>query len=344
MTGYVPGEQPRDGLVIKLNTNENPYPPSPAVQRAVVDFSYHRLARYPDPLCTALREVIAAKHRCAPAQVLVGNGSDEVLALALRAFVERNGTVGYFDPSYSLYPVLARIEDVVTTPVPLQDDYQWRMPPDYQASLFFLAYPNAPTGIAYELDLIREFCVRFRGVVLIDEAYADFSDRTCSGLLHEFDNVLVARTLSKSYSLAGLRLGYVVGPDRLIAALLKIKDSYNVSALAQHIALAALGDEAYTREVISRIVATRERVTRSLREMGFQLTDSQTNFLWTRPPEPFPAEYIFRALKERGIYVRHFPGPRTGDHLRISIGTDEQMDRLVEALATIKEQGHDTNS
>jgi histidinol-phosphate aminotransferase len=335
MTGYVPGEQPRDGQVIKLNTNENPYPPSPRVAEALAGLDIDRLRRYPDPVCSELRDYLAESHGVDADQVLVGNGSDEVLALCLRAFVERDGTVGYFDPSYSLYPVLAQIEDVATKPVALAKDFQWAMPEGYSASLFFLAYPNAPTGIAYDQDTIRAFCASFPGVVLIDEAYVDFAPVNCMSLVADFDHVLVARTLSKSYSLAGIRLGYAVGPRELIGALYKIKDSYNVNAVTQALALAALQDGDYFRDVIRRIIRTRERMAGALRAVGFEMQPSATNFLWAKPTF-MPAHDLFEALRQRRIYVRYFPGERTGEHVRISIGTDEQMDCLLETVREIQ--------
>ncbi|MDD4735297.1 MAG: histidinol-phosphate transaminase [Kiritimatiellae bacterium] len=337
MSGYVPGEQPRNPDVIKLNTNENPYPATASIQELLAEISPEQLAKYPDPVCGELRTLLAERHGVGSARILVGNGSDEILALCLRAFVERDGVVGYFDPSYSLYPVLARIEGVRVKPVDLAEGFQWAMPEDYQASLFYLTYPNAPTGIAYDRERIRSFCGRFEGVVLIDEAYVDFAEMDCMDLAREYDNVLVARTFSKSYSLAGIRLGYVVGPSELIGALYKVKDSYNVSMLTQRIGLAALRDEACMRANVKKVVATRDRIIRELRARAFEVTESQANFLWVRPTKG-SAESLFSQLKSRNIYIRYFPGPKTGEWLRISIGTDAQMDallRMVDELTAI---------
>ena len=331
---YVPGEQPRARRLVKLNTNENPYPPSPRVARALARFDAEDLRRYPDPTCSGLRQRIARLHGCAPDQVFVGNGSDEVLALCARAFVERDGAVGYFAPSYSLYPVLAAIEDVRTKPVRLADDFTWAMPAGYRASLFYLTQPNAPTSRPFPRAKVAAFCRRFRGVVLIDEAYADFAAETFMDLAIERPNVLVSRTLSKSYSLAGLRLGYAVGPAPLVAALHKIKDSYNVSRLAQVLGEAAVDDQRWMRRNVRRVVATRARTARALRERGWQVCDAATNFLWVRPPERTAAE-VFEALRAKGIFVRYFPGSLTGDFLRITIGTDAQMDTLLRALDRI---------
>ena len=329
---YVPGEQPKDPGVVKLNTNENPYPPSPRVAAALRDFDPARLRLYPDPVCSALCRRITQLHRCRPEQVFVGNGSDEVLALCARAFVERSGKIGYFDPSYSLYPVLAAIEDIRTVPVPLRRNFTWQLPARLPASLFYLTDPNAPTSMLFPKGKVEAFCRRFKGVVLIDEAYGDFAAEHCMDLALRHPNVLVSRTLSKSYSLAGLRLGYAVGPAPLIAALYKIKDSYNISMLSQELALAALNDVAYMRRNVRRITATRARVARALAARGWTVCPSATNFLWAKPAGA-PAAGVFQALRAKKIFVRYFPGPATGAHLRITIGTDAQMNKLLAALA-----------
>ena len=334
MSGYVPGEQPREPGIIKLNTNENPYPPSPEVGKALRGLAAEDLRLYPDPLCGALRERIAALHGCRPSQVIVVNGSDEVLALCARAFVERDGRIGWFDPSYSLYPVLTEIEGVEGRAVELGPEFEWCDPDACGASLFFLTNPNAPTGMLHPEDRVRAFCARFPGVVLIDEAYVDFAPRTLMDLALSSDRVLVARTLSKSYSLAGLRLGYAVGPEPLIGALFKIKDSYNVDRLAQALALAALGDPDAMRANTARIIATRERVASALTALGCRVFPSATNFLWVRPGT-MQADRVFRALRERKILVRHFTMPRTAPYLRISIGTDAKMDAFLAAMRQI---------
>lgn len=330
LTPYVPGEQPGPG-VIKLNTNENPYPPSPRVAEALRAADPTRLRLYPDPVSSGLRAQIAALHGCGPEQVFVGNGSDEVLALCVRAFVPEGGTVGYFEPSYSLYPVLAAIEDVPVRPLPLPSDFGWTPPAPDAASLFFLTNPNAPTSRLFPHAEVEDFCRRFRGVTLVDEAYVDFAPVSCADLALTLPNVLVARTLSKSYALAGLRLGYALGPAPLIEALHKIKDSYNISYLTQQLAAAALSDQAWMRDHVGKIVATRERVARTLRERGWLVMDSATNFLFARPPAR-PASELFQTLRARHIFVRYFPAPSTAQYLRITIGTDAEMDALLAAL------------
>jgi len=334
MDGYTPGEQPVGERVIKLNTNENPYPPSPRVSEALSRLDPKSLARYPDPLAKDLRRAIAEVHGCDIQNVFAGNGSDEALALCLRAFVEDSGSVGYFEPSYSLYPVLADIQGVQKRPLALGEGFEWRMETDYSSSLFFLTNPNAPTSILYDKSTVAAFCRDFEGVVVIDEAYVDFSDHDCLDLALGMDNVLVARTLSKSYSLAGLRLGYLLGSADLIAAVYKIKDSYNLNRMTQDCARAAIEDQAHMRANCERIVAGRTRASEMLRSRGFEVLPSQTNFLWVRP-QAIGAPRLFHELKSRSIHVRHFAGERTGTYLRITIGTDEEMDSLISAIDSI---------
>ncbi len=332
MTGYVPGEQPRIPGLIKLNTNENPYPPSPNVMKALAGIAASQVRMYPDPVSFALRQRIAALHGCSVDQVFAGNGSDEVLALCTRAFVEEGGTIGSFDPSYSLYPILSDIRPAQFVTVPLTADYEWNMPEGYRASLFYLTNPNAPTSLLFSKEKIRSFCAAFDGVVLIDEAYADFAPWNCMDLIHDFSNVLVSRSLSKSYSLAGARAGYVVGAAELIAALFTIKDSYNVNAVTQAMALAAIDDQDHMRANCAKIIATRERISTALKIRGYTVYTSATNFLWVRPPAGQPAEAVFRHLREHKVLIRYFPGEKTGDCIRVTVGTDEQMDVFLAAL------------
>ncbi len=334
LQAYTPGEQPADKRIVKLNTNENPYPPSPRVIRAARTFTAARLRLYPDPVSRKLRSKIAEIHGCGIENVFAGNGSDEILALCTRAFVEDSGSIGYFIPSYSLYPVLADIRAVCKNPVALGAGFQWRMPGGYSASLFFLTNPNAPTGILYPKAEVRKFCASFKGVVLIDEAYVDFSREHCMDLALKYKNTLVMRTLSKSYSLAGLRAGYAVGAKPLIEALFKIKDSYNMDALSQTLAHEALSDIRYMKSNVARIRKTRARLTESLNGFGFLVYPSETNFLWVKPFR-ISANQLFERLRERKVLVRYFKGPLTGDFLRITVGTDEDADRFLQVLGRI---------
>ena len=331
MQGYTPGEQPVVKGIVKLNTNENPYPPSPNVAKALCAMDAGALRLYPDPLSKELRARIAAIHGCGISQVFACNGSDEVLALCTRAFVENDGSIGYFVPSYSLYPVLAKIRDVKEKPVQLDGDFGWLMPKGYKSSLFFLTYPNAPTGIQYPKKTIREFCSKFSGVVVIDEAYVDFARENCMDLALSLSNVIVIRTVSKSFSLAGLRVGYAVGPEKLINALFKIKDSYNLDRVSQAVALAAFNDLDHMRRNVRKIQASRERLSAALQKIGYSVNPSESNFIWVRP-KGLSAVQVFDHLRAEKILVRYFPGPRTGDFIRITIGADAECDKLLGAI------------
>lgn len=331
MKGYVPGEQPNDPQIIKLNTNENPYPPTPKIKELLADFDIAELRKYPNPVSLKLRQALAELHGCSVDEIFVGNGSDEVLALCIRTFVERNGSVGYFDPSYSLYPVLTEIEDLEKRPVALNDDFSWQMPADFESSLFLLTNPNAPTSLSFDKEKVRNFIANFNGVVLVDEAYADFAEHNCMDLAMEFENCIVSRTFSKSFSLAGIRLGYCVGSPELIGAMHKIKDSYNVDMLTQAIGLTAIEDYNYMLANAAKIKATRAKTVTALTDLGFEVLPSQTNFLWVKPAEK-PAAEIFSGLKSRKIFVRYFTDPKIKDYLRITIGTNAEMDALLTAL------------
>ncbi len=338
MQAYVPGEQPAVPDLIKLNTNENPYPPAPGVQAELDAFAVDGLRRYPPPGSPALREAAARLHGCSPEQVFFGNGSDEILALCTRAFLEQDEAVGFFAPSYSLYPVLAAIRDVATLPVALGADFAWALPPQQERlKLFFLTNPNAPTGMMFPKEEIRRFCASFAGIVVIDEAYVDFATWDCMDLALEHPNVLVTRSLSKSYSLAGLRVGYVVGAPEWIAALDTIKDSYNLDMLAQKLALAALKDQAHMHENTGRILATRKMLSDELAGRGFQVYPSETNFVWCRPPVALSASAYVQGLRERSILIRHFAASGLDAYVRITVGTDQDIRALLEATDELLE-------
>ena len=353
MHAYVPGEQPSIRGLIKLNTNENPYPPSPRVLRAIKAAADGRLRLYPNPTAQPLRDALAALHGCRPDQILVGNGSDECLALAVRAFVEpRAGSsrtridprtlVQYFTPGYSLYPVLADAHGAVKRPVPLRPDFGLPALPDlerrsawrFDAALSLVTTPNAPSGRGYATSDLDRLCRAHRGVMLLDEAYVDFASQDALSLALTLPHVLVARTFSKGYSLCALRVGYLVGHRDLIAALDTIRDSYNVNGLGQVAALATLGDLSYYRANFRRIARTRARLTRELGAFGFEVLPSQTNFLLVRPPR-FPASEWLTRLRERRILVRWFSAPEVRDYLRITIGTDAEAAALVRAAGGI---------
>jgi len=350
---YVPGEQPAIKGLIKLNTNENPYPPSRRVLAAIQRAVDERLRLYPSPTGEPLRRKLASLHGCHPENIILGNGSDELLAMAVRCFVEPAATsprrrpisrrlVQFFEPSYSLYPVLADIHGAVRQSVPLAPDFD--LPPlrelrlgkqwDFDAALTFVTTPNAPSGRGYATAKLEALCRAHRGVVLLDEAYADFAAEHALGLSLQHPHVLVARTFSKAYSLCFQRVGYLVGHPDLIAALHKIRDSYNVNGLGQVGALATLDDLPYYRANFRRVVATREKLARELAELGFQIWPSEANFILVRPPR-FSAEQWLKQLRERKILVRWFRAPTLADYLRISIGTPQQAAALVKAARAI---------
>ncbi len=338
MTGYVPGEQPQGEDVVKLNTNENPWLCSPEVQDILSELNVAELAKYPDPLCVEVRKVIAEKYEVGLGNVFAGNGSDEVLALCVRAFVEPvGGSVGTFVPSYSLYPILSQIEDVETRPVALDDHFGWLMPDDYEASVFFLPNPNAPTGMLFPKEKIEEFVKTFPGVVVIDEAYVDFASEDCMEFATKYENVIVVRTLSKSYALAGIRFGYCVGSQNLIDALYKIKDSYNVNTITQELARVALLDDGTMQAITSAVKNSRAFLSNELTELGFGVYPSEANFVWVKPPQP-GAQKIFEELKKRNVFIRWFDDESTRDCLRITVGTNEQTMALIHALEEILEK------
>ncbi len=347
--GYVPGEQPKIKGLIKLNTNENPYPPSPKVLAAVKAATDARLRLYPNPTAQLLREKLARLHRCRPENLLIGNGSDELLALATRAFVEpaptRNrpaSTIQFFSPSYSLYPVLADIHNARTNIVAL--DKQFGIPPvpvlkksrawDFHAALTYITTPNAPSGRGYSTAELEALCRAHRGVIVLDEAYVDFAAENALELALKYPHVIVARTFSKAYSLCFQRVGYFVGHPTLMAALDKIRDSYNVNGLGQIAALATLDNLPYYRANFRKIIAARRRLSRELAALGFDVLPSQTNFILVRPPR-FPAKLWLDKLRARKILVRWFKYPAVRDYLRITIGTDAEVGALSTAVRAI---------
>jgi len=360
---YVYGEQPKIKGLIKLNTNENPYPPSPRVLAAVKAGVDGRLRLYPSPTAQALREKLAKLHGCKLENIIVGNGSDELLALAVRAFAEPVGTrcsasqfksrlrgsaalpketVQYFTPSYSLYPVLADIHGAAKNAVPLKPDFSlpgvaelkrdgtWQ----FDAALTFVTTPNAPSGRGYKTSELEKLCAVQKGVVILDEAYVDFAEENALKLALKFPRVIVARTFSKAYSLCFQRVGYFVGHHDLVAALHKIRDSYNVNGLGQVAAVATLGDLKYYRANFKRIIAMREWLSRELTKLGFRVFPSRTNFILVWPPR-FAAHEWQRQLRERKILVRWFNFPEVKNYLRITIGAPAEAAALVKAARAI---------
>lgn len=338
LTPYVPGEQPRERL-IKLNTNENPYPPAPGVEAALRDFPADHLRRYPDPQSNALREALAAELGVTADQVFVGNGSDEVLAMAFQAFFRQERPLEMPTISYSFYPVYCRLYGIERRTHAL--DAEWRVDLEafgQSAGGVIFANPNAPTGHGHDREAIAGLLERVTdSVVLVDEAYVDFGGESAVPLIERFPNLLVTSTFSKSRSLAGLRLGYAVGSRELIEGLERIKDSFNsypVDSLASALGIASLADRGYFDACREAVITTRERTRDRLETLGFEALPSQTNFVLVSHPD-FDAAQLFVGLRERGILVRHFNTDVLRDHLRISIGTDDEMDSLIEALESL---------
>lgn len=351
LSPYIPGEQPKDRQFIKLNTNENPYPPSPKVIEAIQKAAGETLRLYPDPECTIFREAVAARCGVKPEQVFAGNGSDEILAFAFGAFFEsgkETAPVLFPDITYSFYPVYANLWDIPCRTVPLKDDFSINIA-DYKTSSggVVLSNPNAPTGIALPLcDILplAEHLEKQGKVLLLDEAYIAFGKssngqaiESAVSQIGNHPNLLTVHTLSKSASLAGLRVGYAIGSEKLIEGLRRVRDSFNsytLDRLALAGAVAAVSDAAYYDEVNRRVIATRERVTVALRQLGCMVLPSSANFIFTKAPNISGANFM-SALRERGILARHFNKNRISDFLRVSMGTDEEMELFLDVCEKI---------
>lgn len=333
---YVPGEQPQSNDIIKLNANENPYPPAPGVAEALRTFDASRLALYPDANGQALKIALAGRFGVKPTQVFLGNGSDDVLALAFQSFFCSEQPILYPDITYSFYPVWCDLFRIPYETVPLDEDFCVNVR-DYDKPNggIVLPNPNAPTGRGVSLDFIEDLLQHNADcVVIIDEAYVDFGAQSAVPLLSKYENLLVVQTMSKSRSLAGLRIGYALGSETLIATLEAVKNSYNsytMDAIALAAGEAAVKDEVYFQETCRKVIATRDRTAGELRKLGFTVSPSLTNFLFVTHPTKKAPE-IFEYLRQKNIFIRYFKLPRIDNYLRITVGTDEQMDRLIEEL------------
>lgn len=343
MAGYAPGEQPKWGdRVIKLNTNENPYPPSPRVLDAIRRIEAEALRRYPQPMADDFRAIAAQLHGLAPESVLAGNGSDDILQIALRTYCGPGDVLVSPDPTYSLYPVLAELADVRYVTVPWEEG--WRLPTEAllaaRPRAIFFANPNAPSGTLVDMAAVAQLASRTDALVLVDEAYADFAGTNCLELLARHQNVLISRTLSKGYSLAGLRFGYALGAPAVIEQMAKVKDSYNCDAVAIAAACAALEDQPYANEAWARVRSQRERMTSELSRRGFVVIPSSGNFVLAAVPGQQPAREVYDALKARQILVRYFDKPGLNNKLRISIGTPDENTALLTALDGVAASRH----
>ncbi len=339
LTPYVPGEQPRLDKLVKLNTNESPYPPSPRVLEAIAAVPADALRRYPDPESAELRQAFADRSGLGLEQVFVGNGSDEVLAHVFQALLKHDKPLLFPDITYSFYPVWCDLYKVRWRMVPLTADFRVD-PGDYRVENggIIIPNPNAPTGVLLGLAAVRQLLEQNPdSVVVIDEAYIDFGGESAACLIPEFDNLLVVQTMSKSWALAGLRVGVAMGNEALIDGLQRVKNSFNsypLDVLAQRAGVAALGDEAYFNRTCRQVIASRERLSAAMAKLGFEVLPSAANFILARHPDRAARE-LFAALRARGIIVRYFDKPRIDEHLRISVGTDEQCDELLAALGEL---------
>ncbi len=348
LSPYIPGEQPKDRRIIKLNTNENPYPPSPKVIEAIKNAAGERLRLYPDPECAAFREAASARYDVKPQEVFAGNGSDEILAFAFGAFFENGekaANILFPDITYSFYPVYANLWEIPYRAIALTQDFSININ-DYKIPSGGVIFPNpnAPTAVGLPLDDIlslAEYLEKQGKVLIVDEAYIAFSGssdvKSAVGYIKNHPNLLTVHTMSKSASLAGLRFGFAIGNEKLIEGLCRIRDSFNsytIDILALAGATAAISDTAYYEEINRRVIATRERTAQTLRDLGFTVLPSSANFLFVKLPSISGADF-FAALRSRNILVRHFNKDRISDFLRVSIGTDEEMDTVLNTCKDI---------
>jgi histidinol-phosphate aminotransferase len=334
MNGYVPGEQPRAGEAIKLNTNENPYRASEKVYAAIRQAAEAGLSRYPDPVATAVRNAVAEKFQIDPRSVLCGNGSDDLLTILTRTIVGSGELLRLPYPTYILYRSLAEIQGAKSELVQFRTD--WSLPDEFFAGssklrLVFLPNPNSPSGTVIPKQRTLEIAEKLPCPLVVDEAYSDFADEHCIDLVAKCEKLIVCRTMSKAYSLAGLRFGYLVAAPALVEQMMKVKDSYNCDALSIAAAAAAIADDDWQKENRRKIVATRGRLTERMRKLGFDVPVSQANFTWNTRQD-MPVQPIYEHLKQNGFLVRYMNYPGWGDGLRISVGTDEQTDRCVDLI------------
>jgi histidinol-phosphate aminotransferase len=334
MAAYAPGEQPKPGSqIIKLNSNENPYPPSPAVLEVLRNFNGEWLRRYPNPFGEEFRQAVSKVLGIPSNWIIVGNGSDELLNVVMRACVEPGRKVVYPTPTYVLYYTLTQMQSAEIVEIPYSEDYCLPIEKLIAANgaVTFIATPNSPSGHIVPIEELRKLASRVSGILVIDEAYVDFAEANVLELVKEFENVIAIRTLSKGYSLAGVRLGFAIANPKLLSGLYKVKDSYNVDAIACAVGAAAMSDQAYKNACAEKVKISRSKLAANLKKIGFRVWDSQANFLLVQPPNG-NAEYLYQKLKEQEILVRYFKQPKLDDKLRITVGTDEQNQTLIETL------------
>jgi histidinol-phosphate aminotransferase len=333
--GYTPGEQPQTEGYTKLNTNENPYPPPPEIFE-VLQNELSKARLYPDPVATALRKTAATVFAVSHDNIIAGNGSDDILNIALRTFVNPGETVAFLDLTYSLYETIAKVHGAAITQIPTNENFQLNSPINCpEAKLIFLASPNPPLGKHLHRQYLEETCANAPGIILIDEAYVDFSSENHLDFLKKYDNVIVSRTMSKSYSLAGIRVGFGISSQAIIEQMNKVRDSYNLNRLSQALAKAAFEQLPYFQSIWQKVRQTRTRLIHSLGELDFFVFDSEANFILASP-QWISASELYNKLKEHKVLVRYFNHPRINNYVRISIGTDAEIDRLLAAIKQIQ--------
>ncbi|MGB8226828.1 MAG: histidinol-phosphate transaminase [Sedimentisphaerales bacterium] len=341
MAGYEPGFQPKDADAVKLNTNENPYPPSPKAIEAIKNISSEQLRRYPQPMADTFREAAAEILGVECENIICANGGDELLSMAIRAFCDEERSVAYPTPTYSLYPVLAQIANCPAVEIPFDEEFN--LPAKLASSgaaLTIVCNPNAPSGTFIPKEELSQLAEELKGksILLIDEAYVDFAEDNCLELVKKFDNVIILRTMSKGYSLAGLRFGFGIANEKIIKGLEKVKDSYNADAISIAAATAAIKDQQYFRNNVQKIKIERKFLTEKLTGLGFKVLASQANFVFAKPAK-IRAIDIYEKLKDRNIFVRYWAYPDIKDKLRITVGTGEQNEKLIRALKEILSEG-----
>jgi histidinol-phosphate aminotransferase len=341
MSGYEPGFQPKDVNAVKLNTNENPYPPSPKAIEAIKNISPEQLRRYPQPTADTFRETAAEILSVECENIICVNGGDELLSMAIRAFCDEGRSVAYPTPTYSLYPVLAQMQNCPIIEIPFDEEFN--LPAKFASSgaaLTIICNPNAPSGTFIPKEELSQLAEELKGksILLIDEAYVDFAEDNCLELVKKFDNVIILRSMSKGYSLAGLRFGFGVANEKIINGLNKVKDSYNADVISIAAATAAIKDQRYFRNNVQKIKIERKFLTEKLTELGFEVPASQANFVFAKPLK-IRAIDVYEKLKDRNIYVRYWAYPDINDKLRITVGTGEQNEKLIRVLKEILSEG-----
>lgn len=336
MKCYVPGLQPDpDQKYIKLNSNENPFPPSPRVKEVLDRLNYDDLRIYPDPMSLELREKLGSLYGFSPDQIICGNGSDDILNIIVRTFVQPGEAIGLYEPTFPLYKVLGVIHGSKVIPVPVAEPYNQPPDPPANVRVFFLANPNSPVGFGYPTSLVAKLAQRVKGIFVADEAYVEFARENALNLVRDVKNLIIVRTVSKSYSLAGARLGYAIGNEELIQEMSKVKDPFNVTRLTQAVVSAALDDQEYFRKNISQIIAIREWFTKEVQALGYRVIPSQANFVFPQPPQKGRGVKFYQSLFDRKILTRHYDEEGLRDGVRLTIGTREDMASALQVLKEI---------